>query len=241
MAGMSPERRCVLSENVLLSCMTHALTTDQEEIIGFCLGASIDGNTYIWETCVAPRRDKKSDRVEVEPQASISASESAAELSATLGVPTTVVGWYHSHPRGITCPPSHVDCGTQNIHEVAHGNGFVGLIFSTFNPTEPASLPHIGNGRVFHNTVQCHCFQSPSPSRHVSLAVDVQPLATVLETAAVFSGKTPRPTVPRLFEGVARLVDVMHDEEVIAYQVCVPHRGGMESRGTRLGNPTRCL
>ena len=52
------------------------------------------------------------DRVETSPEQMASCSALADHVSSSTGLPTRVVGWYHSHPH-ITVLPSHVDVNTQ--------------------------------------------------------------------------------------------------------------------------------
>ncbi|CAE5966398.1 unnamed protein product [Arabidopsis arenosa] len=98
---------CVnMSEDVWLTCLTHALSTETEEIMGLLLGDieySKNGEratAMIW---------------------------GASPQSRT----TRVIGWYHSHPH-ITVLPSHVDVRTQAMYQLLD-SGFIGLIFSCFS------------------------------------------------------------------------------------------------------------
>ncbi|KAF8068387.1 brcc3 [Scenedesmus sp. PABB004] len=77
------------------------------------------------------RTDRRKDRVETSPEQMAACSALAEHVSASTGLPTRVVGWYHSHPH-ITVLPSHVDVNTQAMYQLLDG-GFVGLIFSVFN------------------------------------------------------------------------------------------------------------
>lgn len=52
------------------------------------------------------------DRVESSPEQMAACSALAEHVSSSTGLPTRVVGWYHSHPH-ITVLPSHVDVNTQ--------------------------------------------------------------------------------------------------------------------------------
>lgn len=52
------------------------------------------------------------DRVETSPEQMAACSALAEHMSVSTGMPTRVVGWYHSHPH-ITVLPSHVDVNTQ--------------------------------------------------------------------------------------------------------------------------------
>ena len=207
-----------MSDNVFLSGTAHALSTDKEEIIGFLLGTAVGNDTYVLDTSVAPRIDKKSDRVEVSADATLQAMADADKLSTLLQIDINVVGWYHSHPR-ITCPPSHVDIGTQHSQQRG-GKTFVGIIFSAFSETQADTLPHVGGGKLYTDRVQCHCFQALSETRGESVPVVVEPVTKML--AAVGSRALPDTTkyVPSLYSGLIRLLQVMQDEEETAYKVC---------------------
>lgn len=71
------------------------------------------------------------DRVEASPEQMVRCAAQAEECSKQRGVRIRVIGWYHSHPH-ITVLPSHVDVRTQATYQQLD-EGFVGLIFSTFN------------------------------------------------------------------------------------------------------------
>nr|AAU43989.1 unknown protein [Oryza sativa Japonica Group] len=135
-----------IGEEVWLTCLSHALTTETEEVMGLLFGdikhSSRGGVTaLIWGASPQMRCERKKDRVEVNPellaaataQAEISffPSISVIFLSATIGEKTRVIGWYHSHPH-ITVLPSHVDVRTQAMFQLMEP-GFVGLIFSCFS------------------------------------------------------------------------------------------------------------
>ncbi|CAL9038599.1 unnamed protein product [Musa banksii] len=114
-----------MAEEVWLTCLTHALTTETEEIMGLLLGDiqySNSGNAtaLIWGASPQMRSDRRKDRVETNP-----------EMTLTTGRTTRVIGWYHSHPH-ITVLPSHVDVRTQAMYQLLE-HGFIGLIFSCFS------------------------------------------------------------------------------------------------------------
>ncbi|KZV56065.1 hypothetical protein F511_06082 [Dorcoceras hygrometricum] len=125
-----------MSEEVWLTCLTHALSTETEEIMGLLLGDikhSRNGNVtaLIWGALPQPRSDRQKDRVETNPEQLTAASAQAERMSIATGITTRVIGWYHSHPH-ITVLPSHVDVRTQAMYQLLD-SGFVGLIFSCFN------------------------------------------------------------------------------------------------------------
>ncbi|KAE8714685.1 Lys-63-specific deubiquitinase BRCC36 [Hibiscus syriacus] len=128
---------CVkISEDVWLTCLTHALSTETEEIMGLLLGDieySKDGNVtaLIWGASPQSRSDRRKDRVETNPEHLVVKLTSRHRMTASTGRTTRVIGWYHSHPH-ITVLPSHVDVRTQAMYQLLD-SGFVGLIFSCFS------------------------------------------------------------------------------------------------------------
>lgn len=125
-----------MSEDVWLTCLTHALSTETEEIMGLLLGDiqhSKNGSVtaIIWGALPQPRCDRQKDRVETNPEQLTAASVQAEKMTLETGRTTRVIGWYHSHPH-ITVLPSHVDVRTQAMYQLLD-SGFIGLIFSCFN------------------------------------------------------------------------------------------------------------
>ncbi|KAL1551300.1 lys-63-specific deubiquitinase BRCC36-like [Salvia divinorum] len=125
-----------MSEDVWLTCLTHALSTETEEIMGLLLGdiqSSKNGNVtaLIWGALPQPRSDRQKDRVETNPEQLTAASVHAERMTMETGTTTRVIGWYHSHPH-ITVLPSHVDVRTQAMYQLLD-SGFIGLIFSCFS------------------------------------------------------------------------------------------------------------
>jgi BRCA1/BRCA2-containing complex subunit 3 len=118
--------RVIVTPDTLHTCLTHALSTEHQEIMGLLLGSLINNNTeaFITRSMVLSRKDKKKDRVEVSYNDLGLASTVAEDLSLR------VVGWYHSHPH-ITVLPSHVDVKTQGQYQAL--GEFLGLIFSVFD------------------------------------------------------------------------------------------------------------
>ncbi|KAG7018348.1 Lys-63-specific deubiquitinase BRCC36, partial [Cucurbita argyrosperma subsp. argyrosperma] len=110
-----------MSEDVWFTCLTHALSTETEEIMGLLLGDiehSENGSVtaLIWGASPQTRSDRRKDR---------------NRMTAMTGRTTRVIGWYHSHPH-ITVLPSHVDVRTQGTYQLLD-SGFIGLIFSCFS------------------------------------------------------------------------------------------------------------
>ncbi|XP_030464627.1 uncharacterized protein LOC115684074 [Syzygium oleosum] len=125
-----------MSEEVWLTCLTHALSTETEEIMGLLLGDvehSKNGTVtaIIWGASPQKRSDRQKDRVETNPEQLAAASALAEEMTMSTGRTTRVIGWYHSHPH-ITVLPSHVDVRTQAMYQLLD-SGFIGLIFSCFS------------------------------------------------------------------------------------------------------------
>jgi len=125
-------KRVLLASDVYYVCLTHALSTEREEIMGLLIG-EIDEEyvSHISAVIMLRRSDKQSDRVEISPEQLSDASQAADRLAVELKRPMRVIGWYHSHPH-ITVWPSHVDVRTQAVYQMMEPL-FVGLIFSVFN------------------------------------------------------------------------------------------------------------
>ena len=80
--------------------------------------------------------------MEASPEQLSRCAAAAEQFTQQGGVRTRVIGWYHSHPH-ITVLPSHVDIKTQATYQMLD-DGFVGLIFSTFNQASSrASLSRV--------------------------------------------------------------------------------------------------
>lgn len=142
-------RNVHLESDAFLVCLTHALSTEKEEIMGLLIG-DIDEErvSHISAVIMLRRSDKQSDRVEISPEQLSAASTEAERLAVELDRPMRVLGWYHSHPH-ITVWPSHVDVRTQAMYQMMDP-GFVGLIFSVFNEDKNSK----------QNKIQVTCFQA---------------------------------------------------------------------------------
>ncbi|EFJ16274.1 hypothetical protein SELMODRAFT_116616 [Selaginella moellendorffii] len=146
-----------IGDEVWRSCLTHALSTETEEVMGLLLGdikedkskGTVDA--LVWGAVPQARSDRRKDRVETTPE-QLAAAMALAEISSrklfsfslvffpslwkhrlsrTIGNTTRVIGWYHSHPH-ITVLPSHVDLRTQQSFQMLDP-GFIGVIFSCFD------------------------------------------------------------------------------------------------------------
>lgn len=155
-----------MSADVYMVCLSHALSTEKEEVMGLLIG-EIDETkvAHISAVILLRRSDKRKDRVEISPEQLSDASTQAETLAINLRKPMRVLGWYHSHPH-ITVWPSHVDVQTQAIYQMMD-EGFVGLIFSVFSEDATSKL----------NQVQVTCFQSVNqasngePQRYVRMEI----------------------------------------------------------------------
>jgi BRCA1/BRCA2-containing complex subunit 3 len=137
--------RVELHSDTFFRCMSHALTTENEEVMGLLMGDIREEQgikiSEIWAVCILTRSCKQKDRVEVSAEQLGSASTKAEELSEQLGKPTRIIGWYHSHPH-ITVLPSHVDVRTQNTYQFLD-SGFIGLIFACFSNEDKTKVGSI--------------------------------------------------------------------------------------------------
>ncbi|CAN6336940.1 unnamed protein product [Urochloa humidicola] len=157
-----------IGEEVWLTCLSHALTTETEEVMGLLLGdielSSRGGATaVIWGASPQMRCERKKDRVEVNPELLAAASAQAEKMTATIKKTTRVIGWYHSHPH-ITVLPSHVDVRTQAMFQLLD-TGFVGLIFSCFSE----DAQKVGK-------IQVTAFQSQGGQQRAALPLAMAPV-----------------------------------------------------------------
>lgn len=184
---------CVkMSEDVWLTCVTHALSTETEEIMGLLLGDiqyAKNGSVtaLIWGASPQPRSDRRKDRVETNPEQLAAASAQAERMTTLTGKTTRVIGWYHSHPH-ITVLPSHVDVRTQAMYQLLD-SGFIGLIFSCFS--EDANKV----GRIQVIAFQSLDGRQKNMSRPISLSpvhrssiIDVESSLSSLENTSTRSG-----------------------------------------------------
>eukprot|EP00656_Telonema_subtile_P020219 TRINITY_DN21372_c0_g1_i1.p1 TRINITY_DN21372_c0_g1~~TRINITY_DN21372_c0_g1_i1.p1 ORF type:complete len:397 (+),score=115.13 TRINITY_DN21372_c0_g1_i1:167-1357(+) len=129
--------RVEVAPDAYFMCLSHALITDQEEVMGLLVGeteevpGTSDSVARVAGVHILTRSDKKPDRCEISPMQLAGASAEAERLAGITGRPIRIIGWYHSHPH-ITVLPSHVDVRTQGAWQMMDDT-FVGLIFSVFN------------------------------------------------------------------------------------------------------------
>lgn len=130
-----------LSHDALLCVTSHALSTEQQEVMGLLLGSwryDDQGTARVAEVCEAyplSRTDKRPDRVEV------SSEQLAVMVTLAEERGLKVIGWYHSHPH-ITAAPSHVDARTQGQFQ-SLDQGFAGLICAVFQQRDETIWPSI--------------------------------------------------------------------------------------------------
>ncbi|ORZ03589.1 JAB1/Mov34/MPN/PAD-1 ubiquitin protease-domain-containing protein [Syncephalastrum racemosum] len=172
--------KAVIPASVYHVLLAHALSTENEEVIGMLIGDWEDlpshnpfmkARTTAWVRSVSllTRSDKRKDRVEIAPEQLHLAALQAEEASAKLGRAVRVMGWYHSHPH-ITVFPSHVDLNTQ-LSQQYLDTRFFGIIISCFDSQSDAS-----------QRVQITCFQSETLHDGTTLHVNV-PLEIVPDAA----------------------------------------------------------
>lgn len=129
-----------VSHDALLCIMCHALSTEQQEVMGLLLGSwlyqdDVARSAVAAEAKPLTRSDRRPNRVEV------SSEQLAAAVAEADERGLQVIGWYHSHPH-ITAAPSHVDARTQGQYQSLH-EGFAGLICAVFQQRDDAIFPSI--------------------------------------------------------------------------------------------------
>jgi BRCA1/BRCA2-containing complex subunit 3 len=155
-----------ITDDCYNTCVSHALTSEKEEIMGLLLG-NIEElqdqylHAYVWDVCMLTRIDKRKDRVEISPDQLVHATSLAEKITEKERIRTRVIGWYHSHPH-FNPYPSHVDLRCQGNYQQLE-KGFVGLIFSVFNTNKEQ-----------HSTIQLHAFQSIPSNSSNTTTLDVQ-------------------------------------------------------------------
>ncbi|CAO0789518.1 unnamed protein product [Mucor circinelloides] len=153
--------------------LTHAYSTENEEIIGMLIGywETVPSNNpyhasksvaYVKYISFLTRSDKRKDRVEIAPESLHLAALEAEEYGKKTGKPMMVIGWYHSHPH-ITVFPSHVDLKTQ-LSQQLMDEKFFGIIVSCFDS-------HNDNTEK----LQITCFQSAQDNQRVNIPLLIEP------------------------------------------------------------------
>ncbi|XP_053448594.1 lys-63-specific deubiquitinase BRCC36-like [Nycticebus coucang] len=221
-----------LESDAFLVCLNHALSTEQEEVMGLCLGELNADQRYaskfacagpemrpvaekvdpvrivhIHSVIILPRFEKRKDRVEISPEQLFAASREAERLAKLTGRPLRVVGWYHSHPH-ITVWPSHVDIRTQAMYQMMD-QGFVGLIFSCFVEDKNANI-----GQVLYT-----CFQSiqdPKSSEYerIEIPIHIIPHVTMGKVCLESAVELPRILCQEEQEAYGRIHSLTHLDTV---------------------------
>ncbi|XP_067054904.1 lys-63-specific deubiquitinase BRCC36-like [Acropora muricata] len=180
-----------IEADAYMVCLTHALSTEREEVMGLLIGEVEDDNVaHIYSVIMLQRLDKRKDRVEISPEQLSDASSQAERLGLLTSKqrPMRVIGWYHSHPH-ITVWPSHVDLRTQAMYQCMD-KGFVGLIFSCFN-TDPNMSGHL----------KVYCFQSMNmrseggPPQYQRAEIELQIVRTQVLSKATLNSLSELPQI----------------------------------------------
>ncbi|KAL0090095.1 JAB1/Mov34/MPN/PAD-1 ubiquitin protease-domain-containing protein [Phycomyces blakesleeanus] len=172
----------VLPASIYQVILTHALSTEKEEIIGMLIGnwettpcknPYMKGRTtaHIEAVSLLTRSDKRKDRVEIAPEQLHLAALQAEEYSKRTNKPMCVIGWYHSHPH-ITAFPSHVDLKTQYLQQ-SMDDRFFGMILSCFDATPE-----------HENHIHLACFQS---EKQVDGTIGSTEVGIVIKKESIFS------------------------------------------------------
>ncbi|XP_071838965.1 lys-63-specific deubiquitinase BRCC36-like [Apostichopus japonicus] len=192
--------RVNLTADAYMVCLTHALSTEREEVMGLCIGEiDTDKVVHIVSVIILRRSDKRKDRVEISPEQLSFAASEGERLAALLKRPLRVVGWYHSHPH-ITVWPSHVDVQTQSSYQLLD-ECFVGLIFSCFNEDKASR----------QGQIQVTCFQSinQSPEGEAPMYERVEIPLEVMQCDSIS---------PSCMDALVQLPKILSQEEQEAYE-----------------------
>lgn len=108
MTTMNPSlTKVILSRDVLHACLSHALSTEHQEIMGLLIGHINNSEAHVRRSLILSRRDKQKDRVEVGYELLAAASTIAERLTETEGSPQNVIGWYHSRKSNYSMEDSN--------------------------------------------------------------------------------------------------------------------------------------
>lgn len=186
-----------ITTDVQYACTSHALTTEREEIMGLLIGNIEENRAIVWDVVMLTRVEKKKDRVEISSEQLVAATDEADKLSRN-GIPTRVIGWYHSHPK-ISPWPSHVDLNSQGNYQMMD-DGFIGLIFSVFCTDSDEK------GRI-----DVHAFQSRKGGSDMSNNTWEE---VVIPLMIIPNGLFPKIAITRLIQ----LLRILINEEKNEYQ-----------------------
>ena len=201
--------RCIINQDVVMACLSHALSTEKEEVMGLLLGRFLTEKkiAFVERSFVLSRKDKKRDRVEVSYDHLAIASTVAEELSRIdKRDDARVIGWYHSHPH-ITVHPSHVDVKTQGQYQAL--GDWLGLIFSVFD-----------KGRL-----EICAFQSIQNRSGTWDRVEIP--VTVISLIAVPSAFEAFRTNRRMLESLPAMQQVLLNEEKETLEEHIRTNGGL--------------
>ncbi|XP_053625694.1 lys-63-specific deubiquitinase BRCC36-like isoform X2 [Plodia interpunctella] len=140
--------KVLLSTDVALVCVQHALSTEKEEIMGLLIGEVHNNGALvsIVSSVILRRLDKKPDRVEISEEQLVQATLRAEELAAEVDRPLRVV-----------------DLATQSMYQ-RMDSSFVGIIFAVFLTEQSTKAP----------SVQITCFQSINGSNQTRREIDME-------------------------------------------------------------------
>ncbi|XP_046852231.1 lys-63-specific deubiquitinase BRCC36-like [Xenia sp. Carnegie-2017] len=200
---MAAEIKVEIQADAFMVCLTHALSTDREEVMGLLIGEVDEVNAvcHIFTVFMLRRSDKRKDRVEISPEQLSNASNQAEKLGKLTKRkrPMRILGWYHSHPH-ITVWPSHVDVQTQAMYQMMDP-GFVGLIFSCFNDDSATST-----GQLVMTCFQSKPGINPNELERVEVPVEITPSECISDACLV---------------ALEQLPDILGQEEEEVYQKAV--------------------
>ncbi|XP_067942012.1 lys-63-specific deubiquitinase BRCC36-like [Watersipora subatra] len=207
---------CVLAADVFSVCLTHALSTEREEIMGLLIG-ELDKRSvvHISALVILQRSDKTPDRCEISPEQLTDAAMYADSLQQKLKRPMRVLGWYHSHPH-ITVWPSHVDVRTQADYQMMDPC-FVGVIFSVFNIDKQTQ----------ESQVQVTCFQS---------VTNLQGAHEYMRREVPFFVQKRSTFEPHNLQSLSSMPQVLLTEETLAYKSTIPTEKDEKNLVTQLYN-----
>ena len=96
--------RVDVSQDAYRCMLSHALTSEHEEVMGLLAGDTSygpDGELVctVWSVAPQSRSDRRRDRVETTPEQLAAASQDAERAGSATGVTTRVIGWVRGDVR----------------------------------------------------------------------------------------------------------------------------------------------
>jgi proteasome lid subunit RPN8/RPN11 len=238
--------RVELCSDVVTTCLSHALSTEYQEVMGLLLGHSVEPQVghgshgshgthrnviRVTRVMVLTRKDKARDRVEVSNEDLSMASTVAEKLSEIDGTPINVVGWYHSHPH-ITVFPSHVDCRTQGLYQSLEAK-FIGVIFSVFNKGKLDVCAFQSRNLGTHESPNWQRVEIPIVVVKTDICRLEAPIAsTSTSTHSPSLASGIRTTSSTALEHLINLNYVLLNEEKLAFDAAVRQAQGLPSDDT---------